>query len=420
MITRSFRVRPVAYTVRRPQADCDGCARPYADTVSESDGPRARAGLAPWSPWRVDLTTALTVLVLQVVFTAGAARHQNARLSFSVLAVALLAAGPLALLFRRRHPIVVLAVVFVATLVYWVAGYPKGPVFFALIVAFVGAVLAGYRKIAIATVIVGWAAFLWLPVAFGRDHHPGPGAILGLGAWLLVLLSGSEIARSRRERAIELARARDEAARRRVSDERLRIAQDLHDVLAHNISLINVQAGVALHLGAELPEPARAAFTAIKAASKEALGELRSVLDMLRDPGHDLPRAPVPGLGDVEGLVARVNAAGLSVQREVTGLPVDLPASVDVAAYRIVQEALTNVARHAGPARARVRIEYGADDVIVEILDDGAGARTRAVEGNGIAGMRERAAAVGGCLQTGARPGGGFRVRAELPIGVQA
>jgi signal transduction histidine kinase len=361
------------------------------------------------------------VLVLQVAFTAIASRHQqHTQLSFSVPAALLLAVGPVSLVARRRYPIAVLAVVFLTTLAYWTAGFPKGPVFFALIVAFVTVVLAGYRALAVATVIVGWAAFLWVPVLFGRDHHPGLGAVLGLAAWLLVLLSGSEIARSRRERAIELTRARDEAARRRVSDERLRIAQDLHDVLAHNISLINVQAGVALHLGDELPEPARAAFTAIKAASKEALGELRSVLDILRDPDHDLPRAPVPGLGDVEGLVARVNAAGLSVHREVAGSPVTLPASVDVAAYRIVQEALTNVARHAGPARARVRIEYGTDDVILEIVDDGAGPRTRAVEGNGFAGMRERAAAVGGHLQAGARPGGGFRVRAELPVGTPA
>jgi signal transduction histidine kinase len=387
--------------------------------VSDRDEAVTRAGPARW---RVDVAIALAVLVLQLTGTAIAARHQSARLSFTIGAAALLAIGPVSLLLRRRYPRVVLGVVFLTTLAYWVAGFPKGPVFFALIVAFVTVVLAGYRTLAIATVVTGWAAFSFLANLLGRGDHPTIEGVLGLGAWLLVLLTGSEIARSRRERATEGARARAEAARRRASDERLRIAQDLHDVLAHNISLINVQAGVALHLGDELPEPARAAFTAIKAASKDALRELRSVLDILRDPDHDLPRAPVPGLAELDALVARVNAAGLTVRNEVSGTPRALATSVDVAAYRIVQEALTNVARHAGVASASVRVEYGADLVTVEVVDDGVGIRAGlpAAEGNGIVGMRERAAAVGGRLHAGARSCGGFAVRAELPTSAPA
>ncbi|HEX4491971.1 MAG TPA: sensor histidine kinase [Acidimicrobiia bacterium] len=380
----------------------------------------ARAPHRLWPEWRFDAVVAGVVVVLQVAFTALASRHQHPHRDFTVAAVLLLAVGPVSLLVRRRYPRLVLGFVFVSTLAYWTADFPKGPIFFALIVAFVTVVLDGDRAFAVGVVVVGWAAFLWVPWLFERDSGPGIGAIVGLAAWLLVLLSGSEIARTRRERAIERAQTRDESARRRASEERVRIAQDLHDVLAHNISLINVQAGVALHLGDELPDSARDAFQAIKIASRDALGELRSVLDILRDPEHDLPRAPVPGLGDVDALVARVDAAGLRVASEVTGSPRPLPTSVDVAAYRIVQEALTNVVRHAGPAHARVRIEYRADEVVIEVVDDGVGARNGhgATDGNGIAGMRERATAVGGRLQAGGTPDGGFRVRAELPTGL--
>src|SRR6266545_4015196 len=205
-----------------------------------------------WPRWargrRADAGIALVVGVLQIVGTYVASRHQTEHGSLDALAYTLLAAGPVALLWRRRQPVAVLLVVFATTLAYWVSDYPRGPVFFALIVAFITTVIAGHRAVAIVMVIGGWAAFTWLPYLAGNDSRPGLAGPSALLAWLLVLLGVGEVARAGRARAAETARTREEEARRRASEERLRIARELHDVLAHNISLINVQAGVALHL----------------------------------------------------------------------------------------------------------------------------------------------------------------------------
>jgi len=261
---------------------------------------------------------------------------------------------------------------------------------------------------------------MWLPYLVGSEPKP-PNALaaVGIAAWLLVLGTVAEIARIRRERSLETARMHAEEARRRASEERLRIARELHDVLAHNISLINVQAGVALHLIDEQPEQARTALAAIKQASKEALGELRSVLSVLRQADEaPPPRSPAPSVERLDGLVSRASAAGLEVRTEISGTPKTLPAGVDLAAFRIVQEALTNVARHAGHATATIRVGYGEDDLTVQVDDNGNGTGQPSTSGggNGIPGMRERASALGGELEAGPRPGGGFRVLARLPL----
>jgi signal transduction histidine kinase len=226
------------------------------------------------------------------------------------------------------------------------------------------------------------------------------------------------VGRARREQAAEAARTRGEEARRRASEERLRIARELHDVVAHNISLINVQASTALHLIDERPEQARTALAAIKQASKEALGELRSVVDILRQSDEEPPRAPAPSLARLDDLVSRVSAAGLEVLTKVEGDRRPLPAPVELAAFRIVQEALTNVHRHAGAASATVHVTYGERDLTVRVDDDGRGASPDggAGGGAGIAGMRERVAALGGELEAGPRGEGGFRVLARLPL----
>jgi len=166
------------------------------------------------------------------------------------------------------------------------------------------------------------------------------------------------------------------------------------------------------------PERARSALSAIKDASKETLVELRSVLGVLRQVDEAAPRTPAPGLGRLDEVVARATSAGLPVHVEVEGAANGLPPGVDLAAYRIVQEAITNVTRHAGPAHATVRISYGERDLVLQIDDDGLGAPANGAvgAGNGILGMRERASALGGRVQTGPRPGGGFRVRAWLPV----
>ena len=233
-----------------------------------------------------------------------------------------------------------------------------------------------------------------------------------------------------RQRRLDAERTRAEEARRRAGEERMRIARELHDVLAHNISLINVQAGVALHLMDEQPGQSRSALQAIKQASNDALGELRSVLDVLRQGDEAPPRAPASGLAQLDSLVAGAGSAGLAVHTRVEGTPRPLPAGTDLAAYRIVQESLTNVTRHAGPASATILVRYGPDDLTVQVDDDGKGATSasgrqatdpgrqdRRPGGTGIRGMRERVIALGGELSAGPRPGGGFRVLARLPLG---
>ena len=236
----------------------------------------------------------------------------------------LLAAGPVALVWRRRFPLPVYAVSFAATLAYSLIGYGRGPIFFSLVVAFVTVVNAGYRVVAWGSIVVGYFAFEWADTWFGNEPAPGWPAALGLAAWLIVLATATEVVHVRRERSAEIARSAREEQRRRASDERLQIARDLHDVVAHNISLINVQASVALHLDDELPERAGAALRAIKDASKDALDELRSVLDVLRA-GDAAPRTPTPTLDDVDQLIERAAATGLDVVIDVQGIRRRLP-----------------------------------------------------------------------------------------------
>jgi signal transduction histidine kinase len=360
----------------------------------------------------------LAVGLAQVLGTyMGTRYHHSGAHALNGLAIGLLVVGTVALIARRRYPGAVLGITFGTTLAFWVLDYPRGPIFAALVVAFLTALVAGRRRLAWSAIVAGFVLFLWLGTLFGTQRTT-ISAAAGLAAWLLVLAGAGEILRFRRERATARARTLEEEAKRRTSEERLRIARELHDVVAHNISLINVQAGSALHLMDQQPERARTALSAIKDASKETLVELRSVLGVLRQVDEAAPRSPAPGLGRLGEVVSRATAAGLPVEVEVEGEANGLPPGVDRAAYRIVQESLTNVTRHAGPARATVRISYGERDLVVQIDDDGLGGSANGATsaGNGILGMRERAAALGGTVQTGPRPGGGFRVRAWLPV----
>jgi signal transduction histidine kinase len=216
------------------------------------------------------------------------------------------------------------------------------------------------------------------------------------------------------QRADEAERTRDEAARRMAVEERLRIARELHDSLTHSISVIQVQAGVAVHLARKRGEDVPPALLAIQEAGTDAARELRATLGVLRsvEDGHG------SGLSQLDRLVARAQAAGLPVTVTVTGAVRPLPAEADQAAYRIVQEALTNVSRHAGHARASVHLHYTAETLTVQVDDDGQvlsnGTRPSG-PGLGLVGMRERVSALGGRLQAGPQHDGGFRVRAELP-----
>jgi signal transduction histidine kinase len=336
------------------------------------------------------------------------------------LAYLLLVVGPVALLVRRRFPVPVLLVAAAATATYLVLGYAYGPVVLAVVFALVSAVIHGHRVAAWVTGWAGLATYLVLQFLVGRAPGPTPGGVAGNVGWLLVVLLVAEGLRVRRERAEEARRAAEERARQRArevaGEERLRIARELHDVLAHNISMINIQAGVALHLSSELPDQARDALQAIKDASQETLRELRATLGALRRVDEDAPRAPAPSLGRLGELVARTTAAGLQVRTETVGTPRPIPTGTDLAAYRIVQEALTNVHRHAAATTASVRLEYADDVLLITVDDDGQGNGAQSDgSGAGIAGMRERATALGGTLEAGPRLAGGFRVRAVLP-----
>jgi signal transduction histidine kinase len=238
---------------------------------------------------------------------------------------------------------------------------------------------------------------------------------------LLVYATLAELAYIRQQR---LMRNREEAARRRAAEERLRIAHELHDVLGHNISLISVQAGVALHLIDQQPEQSRFALSVIKDTSKDALRELRSVLEVLRQVNEEEPppRSPSPGLASLSELVSRASEAGLQVHTEVSGDLRGLPASLDLAAFRIIQEALTNVMRHSGQTTSSIYVSCNEQELTVQI-DNEVGqdkkegeCEIRRVGGQGILGMQERARALGGVVEAGPRPDGGFRVFTRLPL----
>jgi signal transduction histidine kinase len=361
-----------------------------------------------------DAALAALVIGVELGVSLGTSRWHGAAASRpGTFGIILLVTGALALLARRRYPGAVLAIVLAATLGADALGAHAA--WLGLIVAFFTAVMRGRRLAAIASLVIGYGASVW--------NTPAESALL-LAAGLVTLLSVAELTRVASARAAADRRGREEAAARRASDERLGIARDLHDVVAHSISVINVQANTALHLMDRQPDRAREALTAIREVSGQALTELGSVLGALRDTAA--PLAPAPGVARLDELAARARSAGFAVSVAAEGPARPLPAGVDAAAYRIVQEALTNAVRHSGGHEASVLLRYGEGDLVIEVSDDGgggavpagrgaAGAAGATGTGNGLAGMTERARALGGTVDAGPRPGGGFRVLARLP-----
>ena len=367
--------------------------------------------------------------VIQLGMTTGAATRQPDAWPLAPWGYLVLWLAVAALPFRHARPRTTLAVVFAITLGYWTSGFPHGPVFAPLIVAFARVVADGYRRTAIGIAALGYLTFPWLGWLVRDDEPPTVSFLLGLGAWLVALVAISEALRFRRDRARERELSRAEAARRQAGEERLRIAREVHDAVAHSMSLIAIQAGVALHRGEDLPPETRDALTVIRSTSREALVELRGILGVLRDVDGQAPRAPTPGMSRVEDLRRWADGAGLDLRLTVGELPEGgLSGTVDVAAYRILQEALTNAVRHAGPCRVTADVRVVEDTLVVEVLDDGRGVsatpsarggsgRAPVSSGNGIVGMRERAAAVGGTVIAGPRHGrSGFAVLARLPL----
>ena len=383
----------------------------------------AQAGSRPADPrrrWVIDIAIAVVVTAVQLGATHASwswwhPSHDAVASAPGWAGYLLLTVAGLVLTFRRRFPVAVLTASLGATLLAGAIGH-AGMIWIALIAAFFNAVVAGKRLAAVASLVIGYAASFWPVWQIGQAGHASVAVVLGVAAWLLVLLAAAELVRFRRDHAAELARNRAEQLRRQAGEERMRIARDLHDVVAHNISVINVQANTALHLMDRQPERAREALTAIHEVSRQALTELRSVLGVLRSDGDLAPRAPSPGLGQLDDLLAAVRRAGLEPRLRQRGDRRQLPASVDLAAYRIVQEALTNTARHSASGTADVLVCYEADGVLVQVDDTGpARSAVTAQAGNGITGMTERAHALGGRLSAGRRPDGGFRVAAWLP-----
>ncbi|MFG3436079.1 sensor histidine kinase [Nonomuraea sp. NPDC047897] len=358
-----------------------------------------------------DLVLAVSVAVAQIVLSMGAAYGQSSREELDAPAFALLTAGPAALAFRRRRPVVASAVALLVTYVYTWLDYPLGPVYLAPVIVLSTLVLDGRRRAAWVLAAVTWAVFL----AYGAVGDGGaPAGIfhdLAITAFILLVMVVAELASIVRERRAQQQRAVAEEMRRQASEERLTMAQELHDVLAHNISLIHVQAATALHLIDDHPEQARTALATIKGASKDVLGEMRSVLNVLRD---GAPRSPTAGLDRLDELAERCGL-DVTLDRQASR---PLSPQVERAAYRIVQESLTNAARHAPGAKVRVLLAYGPRELAVQVTDTGP--TTPAVlagqgGGNGIPGMRERASALGGTLLAGP-VGAGFQVSARLPL----
>jgi signal transduction histidine kinase len=327
---------------------------------------------------------------------------------------------------RRRFPLAVLAASVASGLAFTALDLPPDLLWLAVPVAVYSVAVYGDRWVSLAGLVVAEVGLVANQLTPGRFQAPtvvGNALFIG-AAWLLGHFVGVRrvYVLQLEERTAELEQAREELARRAVVEERLRLARELHDVVAHAMSVIAVQSGVGAHVANTQPKEAAKALAAIEATSRAALTELRRLLGVLRqedEPQGDL--APVPGLADLDVLLAEVSKAGLAVKLQVNGIRPPLPAGVDLSAYRIVQEALTNVVKHAGPARAQVVVGYGDQDVTVEVIDDGRGAVTsvsdgRVGTGHGLIGMRERVQAFGGDLEAGPRPGGGFRVAARLPL----
>ncbi|MFI2436929.1 sensor histidine kinase [Streptomyces sp. NPDC018693] len=382
-------------------------------------------------PLALDATLAAAVLVCMVVGSFVDPRGENG-VTWGVrtpdsLSLVLMTLGAVALVFRRGAPMTVLALTGTVSLVESLTGDPRAPVAMSAVVALYTVASTTDRtttwRVGLLTVtVLTGAAMLAGPLPWYAQEN------LGILAWTGIGATAGDAVRSRRavvqairERAERAERTREEEARRRVAEERLRIARDLHDVVAHHIALVNVQAGVAAHVMDRRPDQAKEALAHVREASRSALNELRATVGLLRQSGDpEAPTEPAPGLDRLDELAGTFRSAGLQVEvaRADHGTP--LPAAVDLAAYRVIQEALTNVQKHAGPdAKAEVSVVRVGPHIEVTVLDDGSPDEDRAPApggGHGLLGMRERVSALRGTLTTGPRYGGGFRVHAILPL----
>ncbi|MFF8675914.1 sensor histidine kinase [Streptomyces sp. NPDC015242] len=381
-------------------------------------------------PLAMDAVLAASVLVCMVAGSFVEPRHRD-NVSWvlrtpDVLSLVLMALGAAALVFRRRAPMTVLALTCAVSVVESVTGDPRAPVAMSAVIALYTVASTTDRPttwrvgLLTMTVLTGTAMAVGSLPWYAQEN-------LAIFAWTGIGATAGDAVRSRRafvqairERAERAERTREEEARRRVAEERLRIARDLHDVVAHHIALVNVQAGVAAHVMDKRPDQAKEALAHVREASRSALNELRATVGLLRQSGDpEAPTEPAPGLDRLDELTGTFRSAGLHVEVARADQGTALPAAVGLAAYRIIQEALTNVQKHAGPqAKAEVSVVRVGPNIEITVLDDGTGEGETPAGGggHGLLGMRERVTALRGTLTTGPRYGGGFRVHAILPV----
>ncbi|MEU8662588.1 sensor histidine kinase [Actinoplanes philippinensis] len=384
-----------------------------------------RNGHNGWPPGAV-----ITASIFHLAGANDLADRGGVHLTSPVLYYLLLVAGPAALFWKRRAPLAVFVVAASASLLFATHADPWWMYAVAPALALFALAKAGRRTEAGIGAAVAWLLYLLLdvvlagPLGLPAGVTPSLREALLAGVGLAVPVLAGTVSKVRHEQLAALARAheeqeraRAEQKRRQASEERLRMARELHDVLGHHLSLINVQAGVGLHLMDSRPEQAREALSAIRTASAEALREVRSVLGVLRTEGEAAPRQPALGLSRLSDLTAD---AGFPVRTAILGEPRELPAEVDRAAYRIVQESLTNVRKHAGPDPAAVvEIRHAPGALHLSITNTGVTGGAPPPEGSsGLTGMRARAESLGGTLTAGPAPGGtgGYRVTAVLPV----
>jgi signal transduction histidine kinase len=390
-----------------PEVDVPRTRRVYRECVTEL---RLRA---------VDVTVAVILFAVALV-TAGRGFHG----SLTVLAALLAAIACGATVWRRRAPTAVFVVATVAAEGYLAVTQSETGVL-VLAAPLVALYTLTETSTRLRAVLLGGLAFLVMLALHAtlRPAWAGPQnvAVIALGG---LAVAAGEAARSRRayvheveERARQAERDAEQETARRVTEERLRIARELHDVLGHHLALITVHAGAAADVLDDHPAEAKKSLAHIKQAGRTALTELKDVVVLLRRPEDPAtPTEPAGSLAVLDELVASFLRSGLRIETDVTGMARPLPTAVDVTAYRVIQESLTNVARHAGDTTATIRLRYEPDQLSVIVDDEGTGGSHAA--GHGIAGMRERVTAVGGTLRAGPRPTGGFRVSARVPLGV--
>lgn len=386
-----------------------------AATAQPPRGGARHARRGPFARWprTADAVLALVVFLASVFVSDGANDDVVIRPLNDVPpgAIVIFAVASGALIWRRRSPLAVLAVTLTASTLSIALGFGGVPAIIFAVYA-VGRYTADDRW-SIAGLVGGLALSGTDAVASGESLAV---VVIGMSIVFVVWYIGRRL-RFREARVAQLAREQAAEARRVVTEERARIARELHDVVAHRVSLMTVQAGAAKTVAAVDPDGAHQAMAAVEQTGREALDELRHLLGVLRPDAAAGDLGPQPGLADLAGLVKQFTDAGLEVSFATADAHDALPARVDLFAYRIVQEALTNVLRHAGPdARAEVRVGVDTDGVVIEVRDDGQGATATPRTGHGIVGMRERALLLGGRLDAGPRPGGGFQVVAHLPI----